>query len=125
MLTLPFVRSRFSVPAFDKDPAAFPAPICFYLRHEDDREFVLPAIGLAKIASGETEYFDLYSRANREALANLPGNPFGIGGLRMFDPHWTVGLADGSFLLFFQRRRYFYRIRPDAGTFDAVFPEDA
>lgn len=42
----------------------------------------------------------------------------------MFDPHWTIRLTDGSFLVFFQRRRYFYRIRPEDGTFDALFPED-
>lgn len=124
MLTLPFVRSRLPVPAFDKNPGAFPSPVCFYLRHGDDAEFVLPVVGLARLSEGDAEYFDLYSRSNREAMANLPGNPFGIGGVRMFDPHWTVSLTDGSYLVFFQRRRYFYRIRPDAGTFDAVFPED-
>jgi hypothetical protein len=124
MLNLPFSYSKISVAEFHEANAAFPAPVCFYLRHAEDAEFALPAIGLAKLSEGVVEYFDLYSRSNRETLSSLQGNPFGIGGLRMFDPHWTIELNDGSYLVFFQRRRYFYRIRPDAGTFDAVFPED-
>lgn len=78
MLTLPFSHSRLSVASFDRSARAFPSPVSFYLRHKDDREFVLPAIGLAKLSEGEVEYFDLYSCSNRDALANLPGNPFDI-----------------------------------------------
>lgn len=124
MITLPISRSRFPVPDFLEVGKGFSKPVCFYLRHREDREFVLPAVGLAKLSEAAVEYFDLFSEANLRALSEVPGNPFGIGGMRMFDPHWTVGLNDGSFLVFFQRRRYLYRIRPEDGEFDALFPED-
>lgn len=124
MFTFPFERSVLPFPGISKFAEAFPEPVAFYFRHRDDIEFVLPTACFADFSAGTLTCFDPHSDANRSSMAAIPGNPFGIGMDRLFDPHWFVRLNDGSYLLFFQRRRYFYRFFPDRSEFSAMFPED-
>lgn len=124
MITLPFRLLRTPVPEFAPYGESFDRPVASYARHRDDAEFVLPAAAVLDFQDASVSWFDPYSPENRQSMSEVPGNPFGIGKDRMFDPHWFVRLKDGSYLMFFQRRRYFYRFRPNDLEFDALFPED-